>query len=362
MLAAKNVFTLIATAMVAHLVAYPALAQTADMPPAEPLKEKIEKVETTNKVEETKTEAAETTTVTTEKKTTVISKKPRVALVLGGGGARGAAHVGVIKVLMQENIPIDMVVGTSIGSVVGGMYAAGIKPDDMQKVFEDASLMRAFMTVPVPVRVAVAPVMFAPRLVGHHAYDGLYKGGKFRTFMNELLPAKERDIENLPLPYAAICLNVVDGKTHRITKGSLSRAMQASTAVPGLRKPVEIDGQLFVDGGVISNVPVDHAKEMGADFVIAVNIDERVDEVPLKTFRAAGSISRRMVKLQLAALDAPQCAKADIVIHPNVDGISLISRSRHDGVKGVEAGEKAAKEALPELKLKLSAIGFLPAQ
>jgi NTE family protein len=286
------------------------------------------------------------------------SSKAKIALVLGGGGARGAAHVGVLKVFKEAGIPIDMVVGTSIGSVVGGLYAAGVDISEMEKKFDDASLMKAFMTVSLPVRIAVAPVMVAPRIFGIHAYDGLYRGNKFRNYVNALVPETDKNIENLKVPYAAICLDVVDGKTHRINSGNLGTAMQASTAVPGLRKPVQINDHLYVDGGVLSNVPVEHAKEMGADFIIAVNIDEKLDEVPLDHFRKAGSITRRMLKIQLNAIDQPQCQKADIVIHPNVDGISLVSRNADDGKRGIRAGEEAARKSLPQIKEKLASLGI----
>src|SRR5690606_16928864 len=130
-------------------------------------------------------------------------KKPVVALVLGGGGARGAAHVGVLKVLEREKIPVDMVVGTSIGSIVGGFYCAGIPVETIEEKFRDATLMRKFMTVPLFVRLLVAPVMVLPRIVVH-PYDGLYRGGAFRNFLYDMLPEDEKNIEDLKTPFAAV--------------------------------------------------------------------------------------------------------------------------------------------------------------
>lgn len=282
--------------------------------------------------------------------------RPRIGLALGGGGARGAAHVGVLKVLLEEGVPIDVVAGTSIGSVVGGFYAAGVPIERLSEEFGDSHLMKNFMTVPISVRVMLAPILFAPRLIGFHPYDGLYRGGKFRTYANKLAGDKSQ-IDKLSIPYAAVVTDLVSGESCRLSKGDLGTAMQASTAVPGLRKPVEIDGHLFCDGGLINNLPVDHVKDMGADFIIAVNIDETMDDVPLRHFRRAGSVSTRALKIQLYNLDKKPGQIADVLIHPDTSGISLISRKKSDGARGIEAGEQAARAALPELKKKLAALG-----
>ena len=106
--------------------------------------------------------------------TKIANKTPRIGLALGGGGARGAAHVGVMKVLLQEGIPIDVIAGTSIGSVVGGLYAAGVPMDTLAQKFDNSELMKQFMTVPITVRVLVAPIMILPRVFGARPYDGLY--------------------------------------------------------------------------------------------------------------------------------------------------------------------------------------------
>jgi len=246
-----------------------------------------------------------------------------------------------------------------IGAIVGGLYTSGVPLEKLEDDFANARLMKNFMTVPLTVRFLVAPIMVLPRLVGHKAYDGLYKGVKFRNFCNNLVPPGKRNIENLDKPFAAISLSLIDGEEHMLTKGDIGTALQASSAVPGLRKPVEIDNNLFCDGGVLANVPVEYTRKLGADFVIAVDIDERVNHMELKEFKKAGSVARRMLKLELNGLDRPMCKGADIVIHPNTDGISLVSRSKADGIRGIKAGEDAARQALPEIKAKLASLGVL---
>ncbi|MCA0315074.1 MAG: patatin-like phospholipase family protein [Candidatus Melainabacteria bacterium] len=284
--------------------------------------------------------------------------RPKIGLALGGGGARGSAHAGVLKVLKDEGIPIDVIAGTSIGSVVGGLYASGMPVEEIANRFQDSELMKHFMTVPLSVRILVAPIMVMPRLFGHHPYDGLYYGGKFRDYANRLA-GKHSAIDKLNIPFAAVVTNMVDGESCRITHGDLGTAMQASTAVPGLRKPVEIENKLYCDGGLICNVPVNHVREMGADFVIAVDIDEPLVDQPIKNFRKIGSVSKQALRIQLNAQDVEQCKDADVVIHPDTKGISLISRKKADGMRGYEAGVKAAKEMMPELKRKLAERGVL---
>lgn len=280
---------------------------------------------------------------------------PKIGLALGGGGARGAAHVGVLEVLTKEGIKFDYITGTSIGSIVGGLHAAGVPATKMQKDFESGSLMKHFMTISLPVRIALAPVLYTPRLLGAKPYDGLYSGNVFRKYLEANLPEDQRKIQNLKIPFSAISLNLLDGKPYMIQGGDLGYAMQASSAVPGLRKPVEIDNKLFVDGGVVCNLPVKQCREMGADIVIAVNIDEPFFEDKIETFRRPGSVTRRMLKWDLYTIDQAQEDIADVVIHPNTEGVSLITTSKALAKKAFEEGQKAAREALPEIKKKLEA-------
>lgn len=282
------------------------------------------------------------------------SGKPKIGLALGGGGARGAAQVGVLKVLHEEGIKFDYIVGTSIGAVVGGFYCAGVTPDEMREPFLSGKLMKHFMTVPLWFRVLVEPVLIMPRVFGSRSYDGLYKGNTFRKYLVGDLSVHEHQIEKLPIKFAAVVFNYLDGMPYRMEKGNLGYAMQASCAVPTLRKPVEIDGMLLGDGGVVCNLPVKQCREMGADFVISVNIDQSFKPMGLDDFRHPTSVTKRMVNWGLYNLDYPQEDMADVIIHPDVDGISLISTSKKDAKRAMENGEIAARAALPALRSKLA--------
>lgn len=288
-------------------------------------------------------------------------KRPRIGLALGGGGSRGAAHVGVLKVFKEENIPIDLIAGTSIGSVVGGFYAAGMPIEQIAEVFETNKFTKEFTPMPA-LRIAVLPATLMGRAIGIHPYDGLYGGWFFRRYADKMLGSKK--IEELSIPYAAVVTDVVSGKSCRLTTGDMGLAMQASTAVPELKKPVQIADKLYCDGGLINNVPVNHVREMGADFVIAVNIDEHLNDVPLEKFRALGSMGKQALRIQLATSDEASCKNADYYIHPDTTGIALVSFKKGDGKVGIEAGIKAAREAMPELKRKLAEVGIVipPAQ
>lgn len=280
--------------------------------------------------------------------------RPKIGLALGGGGTRGVAHVSVLRVLEREGIPIDFIAGTSMGAIVGGLYAAGKTPDEIELMFKNKSMLHSYDTVPIPVRVALIPIFYLPHLIGHHPYDGLYRGNKFAHFIENQVPPERRKLENLKIPFVSVASNLLDGKAYAISTGSIGKAIQASSAIPELRRPVEWQGKLFVDGGVVDNLPVAQCKAMGADIVIAVDVDESITPVPTKTFRKIGSVGFRCVNMNLATMDKPQSEIADVVIHPDVDGIELLSRSRKDIDQALASGLKAATDAIAEIRAEIN--------
>lgn len=283
-----------------------------------------------------------------------ITGKPKIGLALGGGGARGGATIGVLKVLKEEGIEVDVVTGTSIGAVAGVYYSAGVKPEDMIVHWENSEVMDHFMTVPLWVRIVGAPILFVPRIFGGRDYDGLYKGSAWRDYLAKNLPHGTKNIEDLPIKFGAVCFNLCDGKPYIVRKGNLGKVLQATCAVPSLRKPVDFDGDLLCDGGIICNLPVKQCRQMGADFVIAVNIDEGFKPADEETFRHPTSVAKRMILWGLYDMDRSQEKMADFVIHPDTDGVSLISTRRRDARRSVESGEAAARASIAELKAKLA--------
>jgi NTE family protein len=338
---ARSLVLALASIMIAGSAAIPARADDSS-------------ASTTITTKTTKTTTAKTTT-TRQASVSTSGHHPKIGLALGGGGSRGSAHVGVLRVLLEEGVPIDVIAGTSIGSVVGGFYAAGVSVDELDDQYQNDTFIKEFMPMPLPVRLVLEPIIFVPRILGYHPYDGLYKGKKFRRYADKL--SGHTKIEELPIPFAAVVTDVVSGASTRLTSGDLGTALQASTAVPGLKKPVQIGDHLYCDGGLICNLPTKHVREMGADFVIAVNIDEYLNDVPLRTFRKAGSMSTQALKIQLAVSDDALAKEAEISVHPDTTGITLISRKRSDAERGIDAGVKAAREAMPEIRRKLEALG-----
>lgn len=286
--------------------------------------------------------------------TGIVKARPKIGLALGGGGLRSAACVGVLKVLDEEGIPVDVLVGSGMGAVVGGLYSAGVTPQHIEEQFTKKKLMSAYITVPLKLRVLVIPLFYTPRIFGIEPYDGLYRGKKFATYLNKQVPETERNIEDLKMSFGALAVNLIDGHTVTLRKGNLGKALQASAAIPALRKPVRLPAQspdgLFVDGGVLVNIPVQETKKLGADIVIAVNVDETLGAVSEKDFHKVGSVSHRVITLHFREVDAAQLAQADYVIRPNVDGIGLISTKPTDAGLCIEAGEVAARRAIPAIR------------
>ncbi len=178
--------------------------------------------------------------------------RPKIALVLGSGAARGLAHIGVLKVLEEKNIPIDIVVGTSMGALIAGAYAAGLSPKQMEEIACETNWLR------------VAKLFFPRRL----PREGLLDGKRIEEFIIALVG--EQKIENLKIPFAAVATDIWTGEEIVLQSGSLVKAIRASISFPFLFSPVKIDGRFLVDGGVVNPLPVNVAYDMRADLVVAV--------------------------------------------------------------------------------------------
>jgi NTE family protein len=251
----------------------------------------------------------------------------KIALALGGGAARGFAHVGVIKALEAQGIVPDLIVGTSAGSVVGALYAGGYNGFDLQKLALRLD------------EAAVSDWSLPDR--------GVLKGEALQNYVNRAL--NNRPLEKLNRPLAVVATDLKSGEAVVFRTGNTGMAVRASSSVPGVFQPVAINGREYVDGGLVAPVPVKVARSLGADFVIAVDISARPQfgrtqnslDVLLQTFAIMGqSISRY------------ELLEADVVIRPNTPEIRAIDfQEKH--VAMLE-GERAVAAALPELRGKLA--------
>lgn len=314
--------------------------------------------------------------------------KRKLVLVLGGGGARGAAHIGVLRELDRHDIKVDAVVGTSIGAIVGGLYSAGLSPDKIEHILLGRAFLRSYLTVPIAVRLLVAPILLLPRLIGFHPYDGLYRGNRFANFVNSAIPGPPRNIEELPITYAAVCSDLVSAQPYMVQRGKIGRAIQASAAIPALRKPVADDPEkpnlnahkirvgsdpalkkrlvLLVDGGIQANLPVSLARRLAEKLplssdepkpiILAVNVDESFDPQTISAddFRKIGSVGQRVASMLLVQGDQPEINLADLTIQPDTNGITLLSTKTADARRAIARGEEAARQAIPKLQELLS--------
>lgn len=212
------------------------------------------------------------------------SERPRIGLVLSGGGARGAAHIGVLRVLEELRVPVDYVAGTSMGSIMGGLYASGMSPDEMERAIAGIDWAGAFDDAPPrrdrPFRrkeedhVPLFQFEVGWNRGGFSLPSGLIAGQKLDFILRNLtLPVYTvSDFDQLPVPYRAVAADLADGRAVVLGEGDLTMAMRASMAIPGAFTPVKLDGRLLVDGGMAMNLPVQVVKDLGADLVIAVDI------------------------------------------------------------------------------------------
>jgi NTE family protein len=262
------------------------------------------------------------------------AKRPRICLVLSGGGARGAAHVGVLKVLEELRVPVDCVAGTSMGSIVGGAFASGVTVDEMQHTLGEMSTERLFKEKP-PRQERLTrrkaddyTILFSPEIGIRDGEvqlpKGIVSGVQLETVLRSLAKAQGyRDFNQLPVPFRAVATDLVTGKPVVFSRGELANVMRASMSVPGLIDPVEIDDKLLVDGGLTDNLPVDVARAMGADIVIAVNLGtplmkrEELNSIFGVTGQMINILTEQNVQRSLASLKP-----TDILILPELGEFS----------------------------------------
>lgn len=263
------------------------------------------------------------------------AERPTIGLVLSGGGAKGMAHVGVLRVLEEMHIPVDVVVGTSAGSAVGALYASGMSVAEIEQRFINMDWLSSFRDDPGRVykpvrrkqderRFPVVPGL-GIRADGLHVGGGIVAGQNLGFILNELThsAALVEDFDKLAIPFRAVATDLATGEQVVIGDGSLAEAIRASMSIPGVYAPVERQGRLLVDGGIANNLPISVARSLGADVVIAVDItDPLLDAEKLKeAFSVLGQLTtlltRRNTDQQLA-----QLGDRDVLIRPDLQGLT----------------------------------------
>jgi NTE family protein len=282
------------------------------------------------------------------------AKRPRIGLVLSGGGARGAAHVGVLKFLEEQHIPIDYIAGTSMGSIIGGLYASGMTPDEIEHALKSIDWEHIFSDAPPREdrsfrRKSDDRLYLVKNKPGFNNGEvefpaGAIQGQKFDLALRQLtLPVSTvTDFDKLHIPFRAVASDIVTGKAVVIGKGDLAMAMRASMAVPGAFAPAKIDGHLLVDGGITNNMPINVVREMGADIVIAVDIStpylpaDKIKNLFNITAQLTSIMTRSNADAQIATLTG-----RDVLIVPNLGNITSGDFTRAG--EAIPIGYKAAE-------------------
>jgi NTE family protein len=286
--------------------------------------------------------------------------RPRIGLVLSGGGARGLAHIGVIKVLEEMQVPVDFITGTSMGAIVGGLYASGLSPDDLEKLVTSMDWDDAFTDRP-----AVDELSFR-RKEDSQRYkinvDLGYRDGKFalpkgviqgqnlNIQIKKLLlhTADIQNFDNLRIPFRAIAADIETGDQVILRSGDLAKAMRASMSIPGVFAPVEIGDRLLVDGGIANNLPADIARQMGADIIIAVDIGtslrsrENLSSAASITAQVMTILIQKNVQAQLSSMK-----EKDILIQPVLGDIGTTDFSK--AARAITIGYDAANKVRTQI-------------
>jgi NTE family protein len=299
--------------------------------------------------------------------------RPKVGVVLSGGGAKGMAHIGALKVIEAAGVPVDYVVGTSMGSIIGGLYAIGYDSHQMdslvrrqdwgtllsdrvprreQNLLEREASERYVISMPLRGK-GMKPEMFG----------GLIKGLNLANLFSELTVGYHDSINfhHLPIPFACVSEDIVTGSEVDFHSGTLATAMRASMAIPGVFAPVRMDQRVLVDGGVTNNFPVNVAREMGADIVIGIDVQSELK--PADELNTTGSILGQLVNLMGQDMYEMNVDQTDIYIKVNVDGFSSASFNHKDIGVLISRGETAAlqqQDTLQALADRLTDHGTLP--
>ncbi len=273
--------------------------------------------------------------------------KPRVALVLGGGAARGFAHIGVIRALEQEKVPIDLVVGTSVGSLIGAIYASDRNSFELE--------WTAFKLQKED--------LFDFGVVNALTGLGFAKGDKLEAWIRQNV--KTQDIEKMKLPFAAVATDLNWGHKVVLDKGSVARAVRASSAIPGVFEPVAHVGKILVDGGVVENIPISVARAKGADLVIAVDISANLGNPNITNLLG---VSLQAANIMFAINVERTKKDADVLIQPaGIGDVGTLdfTQKKRCMVAGIAAGQQAVpaiQKAIQDWVARRMAAGNTPAQ
>ncbi|NQV17887.1 MAG: patatin-like phospholipase family protein [Armatimonadetes bacterium] len=293
-------------------------------------------------------------------------ERPKIGLVLSGGGAKGIAHIGVLKVLEEAGIEVDFITGTSMGSIIGGLYAIGYSAAELEKIileqdwneliYDRISRRNISLTEKDEREKYAASFPISEGKIG--LPKGLVAGQKISALISKLTISVHHieDFNNLPIPFLCIATDIENGKVVILDEGYLPDAIRASMSIPSAFAPIEIEGQLLVDGGLIRNFPVSDIKKMGADIVIGVDVS-----APLYTKKELKSLVKIMeqsMSFQGSIATQEERKLCDILISPDIDEYNIMDFENADSL--IIRGERAARKFLPQLSALADSLKHFP--
>jgi NTE family protein len=285
--------------------------------------------------------------------------RPKVCLVLSGGGARGIAHIGVLKVLEEQRVPVDCIVGTSAGAVIGGAYASGAAPEEIERAIRGADWNRLLTDQPARFDRSVYAKELDRARIGSTEVGlqngaialprGVLIGQHLQFFLQSLVsPTTRSAFDDLPIPYRALATDFESGRLVVLDHGDLAGAIRASMSVPGAFTPVEIDGALLVDGGLVRNLGVDVARQLGAEVVIAVNVGSPpLKRAELTSLLSAAEQTLNLLTEQNVEVSLASLRPDDVLITPELGALGAGDFAH--GADQIPAGERAALRAAAAL-------------
>lgn len=306
-----------------------------------------------------------------------VAGRPKIGLALGGGGAKGAAEVGVLKVLEEAGIHVDCIAGASIGAIVGGLYAAGYSAAELDSLFQTQewfSLLTdrkaSLSSEPYKTIDGITYIFGFPVMDKNSRGFGIMRGGRIEQILDSMVSVRGcTDFESLRIPFRCVAADIRTAEEVVISEGLVCKGLRASMAIPGIFKPVPQDDYLLVDGGMLNNLPVDICRQMGADIVIAVDLNQG-DPQPRKQIDVS-SLSGLAGLIGLGGViewvtNRPDITKykanlesADIYISPSLPDYDTTSFGNKNAARMIAAGVSAAKAHWDEL-LKLTTDSLHP--
>ncbi len=291
----------------------------------------------------------------------------KIGLVLGGGGAKGGAEVGVLKVLEEAGIRPDYIAGTSIGAVVGGLYAAGFTAAELEVLFTQQEWLSLLTDrrddlgyEPYKVQDGITYIFGFPVLDNNSPNFGLLQGGRVEQMVDSMLATKGCvEFDCLRIPFRCVAASMMDAREVVLSQGTLPQAIRASMAIPGVFKPVDIDGEQLVDGGMMNNLPVDVVRQMGADIIIAIDLQQNKPQNRPHTDNIITSIAGVLGLGPVAnwVYNRPDITKynenrhhCDVYINPPLPDNEATSFGNASMAQMIQVGEQAARQQLSRLR------------